>query len=81
MNMTTLEAAAQHGPITHYVRYLEPRERGLPDLQDELPCDSHAQAQLVARGAKEKGKREVRVLTKEERDSIEEQAKEGRRHG
>ena len=42
--MTALEAAAQRGPITHYVRYLEPKERGLPDLRGELPCDSLAQA-------------------------------------
>ena len=37
--MTALEAAAQRGPITHYVRYLEPKERGLPDLRGELPCE------------------------------------------
>lgn len=74
--MTALEAAAQRGPITHYVRYLEPKERGLPDLQDELPCDSLAQARLVAGSAKDKGKRDIRVLTKEERDLIE--AKETR---
>lgn len=79
--MTALEAAAQHGPITHYVRYLEPKERGLPDLQDELPCDSHAQALLVAKGAREKGKREVRVLTKEERNRIEEKGGEVQQHG
>lgn len=79
--MTALEAAAQRGPITHYVRYLEPKERGLPDLQDELPCDSLAQAQLVARAAKDKGKRDIQVLTKQERDRLEAQNKEGRQHG
>lgn len=80
--MTALEAAAQRGPITHYVRYLEPKERGLPDLQDELPCDSLAQAQLVARNAKDKGKRDVQILSKAERDDLEAQAKkEGCRHG
>ena len=79
--MTAIERAAQRGPITHYVRYLEPKERGLPDLQDELPCDSQAQAQLVARTAKEKGKRDIRVLTKEERDLVDAQAQEGPRHG
>lgn len=79
--MTALEAAAQRGPITHYVRYLEPKERGLPDLQDELPCDGLAQARLVARSARDKGKRDVRILSKEERDQIEAQARDGRRHG
>lgn len=79
--MTALEAAAQRGPITHYVRYLEPKERGLPDLRGELPCDSLAQAHLVARSAKDKGKRDVQILSKEERDQTEAQAKEGRQHG
>lgn len=79
--MTELERVAQRGPITHYVRYLEPKERGLADLQDELPCDSQAQAQLVARTAKEKGKRDIRVLTKAERDLIDLQAQRDHRNG
>lgn len=68
--MTALERAAQRGPITHYVRYLEPKERGLPDLQEEVPCDSGGQAALVARRACRDGKRNVQVMTKGERESI-----------
>lgn len=66
--VTALERAAQHGPITHYVRYLEPKERGLADLQEELPCSGQAQAELAARTARASGKRDVRVLTKAERN-------------
>lgn len=68
--MTSLERAAQRGPITHYVRYLEPKVRGLPDLQEEVPCDNAGQAGFVARRARIEGKRDVQVLTKTERDSL-----------